>query len=415
LPATLRRAAGALTALVATAGLVGTAAAAEVAADADTAVRDITFPVDGTYQYTDTFGDSRSGGRGHQGTDIMTPKLTELVAARDATVVGLKSTATPDGSEGNYLMLEDEQGWEYWYIHLNNDSPGTDDGANPDEWIFGPGVEKGSRVAAGQLVAYAGDSGNAEGAGSHLHFEIHKPDGSVINPYQSLQRAEGADDREASPQYVASEDDERYVRALALDFLDRPATEEEVRRDVGRLASGTSKADVVAGYAESDEWVSALVTAFYEATLDRQPDEEGLQHWIDEIAGGATPAEVAAHFYGSDEYVNAAGGTHRDWITDLYREVLLREPDQEGLDHWVGKADAGVHRGTIAGSFYASLESRHTRVEGLYEALLGRLPDQRGLAHWSDRLRDGEDIELAVALAVSPEYYERASARTDTQ
>ena len=415
MPATFRRAAGALTALAATAGLVGTAAAAEVAADAETAVREITFPVDGTYEYTDTFGASRSGGRGHQGTDIMTPKLTELVAARDATVTWLKDTATPDGSEGNYLMLEDDQGWEYWYIHLNNDSPGTDDGANPEQWIFGPGIERGARVEAGQLVGYAGDSGNAESSGSHLHFEIHKPDGSVINPYESLRRAEGSGGGDPSPQYVTSPEDERYVEALAVDFLDRPATDDEVLRDAGRLASGTSKAEIVAGYAESDEWVSALVTALYQATLARQPDDEGLRHWIDQIAAGMSPAEVAAHFYGSDEYVNAAGGTHRAWITDLYHEVLLREPDREGLDHWVGKADAGVHRGTIAGSFHASLESRRTRVEGLYQALLGRQPDHDGLAHWSERLRGGDDIELAVDLAVSPEYYARASTRTDTQ
>ena len=31
-----------------------------------------------------------------------------------------------------------------------------------------------------------GDSGNAEWTGSHLHFELHRPDGTKFNPYQSL-------------------------------------------------------------------------------------------------------------------------------------------------------------------------------------------------------------------------------------
>ena len=416
MPFVLRRAAVALVALLAVTGLTTSSASAAVAPDAETAVRDITFPVDRThdYHYTDTFGACRSGcTRAHAGTDIMTAKLTPLLAANDATVTWLKDTATPDGSDGNYLILRDAEGWEYWYVHINNDSPGTDDGANPEEWVFGPGIERGATVEAGQLVAYAGDSGNAERSAPHLHFEIHKPDGSVINAYESLRRAESGTERESSPQYATSADDERYVQALAVDFLDRPATEEEVQRDAGRLASGTPKAEVVAGYAESDEWVSALVTRFYESTLGRQPDDEGLQHWIDEIAGGMTPAEVAANFYGSDEYVDVAGGTHEAWITDLYRELLVREPDEEGLDHWVGKADAGVHRGTIAGSFYASLESRHMRVTDLYRALLAREPDQHGLAHWSARVRDGRDIELAVVLAVSTEYHARASTRDD--
>ena len=46
-------------------------------------------------------------------------------------------------------------------------------------------------VQAGQIVAFAGDSGNAEGTASHLHFEIHQPDGTAVNPYPSLRIAQG--------------------------------------------------------------------------------------------------------------------------------------------------------------------------------------------------------------------------------
>jgi hypothetical protein len=413
LPA-LRRALVALATLLAATGLAASpASAATVASDAETAVRDIVFPVDGEYHYSDTFGSCRSGcSRAHEGTDIMTPKHTPLLAAADAEVTWMKGTATPDGSQGNYLMLRDAEGWEYWYIHINNDSPGTDDGANPDGGVFGPGIEPGAAVTAGQVVAYAGDSGNAEQSGSHLHFEIHKPDGSVINPYRSLQQAEQAGEADPSPQYVTSAEDERFVRALSVDFLDRPATDGEVSQHAGAMARGESRSSVVTAYAGSDEWVSALVTHYYESTLGRAPDEDGLRYWIDEIAGGTTPAEVASHFYGSREYFTASGDSEA-WVTDLYREIVRREPDQEGLAHWSGKADDGVALATIASTFYASPESRQTRVTGLYDALLARTPDAGGLAHWSERLLDGRDIELAVVLAVSPEYHERAQRRDD--
>ena len=165
-----------------------------VAPDAQTAVRSIVFPVAGdNVSYTDTFGAPRSGGRSHEGQDIMGPKLEKLIAARNATVHALKNTATPDGSSGNYLILEDPEGWQYWYIHVNNDTPGTDDGANPPKWIFGPGIVRGAQVVAGQLVGYLGDSGNAEWTAPHLHFEIHKPDGTVIDPYESLKVAKRLD------------------------------------------------------------------------------------------------------------------------------------------------------------------------------------------------------------------------------
>ncbi|MGH9038084.1 MAG: hypothetical protein ACRD0O_20185 [Acidimicrobiia bacterium] len=152
-------------------------------------IRKIVLPIQGSFSYSDDFGDPRSGGRTHEGNDLMVPKLRPLLAAADARV---RRISIDDGAnEGNMLTLRDAEGWEYRYIHINNDTPGTDDGANPLEHAFGPGIEVGARVTAGQVVAFAGDSGNAEGTSSHLHFEIHQPDGTPINPYPSLRIAQG--------------------------------------------------------------------------------------------------------------------------------------------------------------------------------------------------------------------------------
>ncbi|MEZ5341180.1 MAG: M23 family metallopeptidase [Acidimicrobiales bacterium] len=50
-------------------------------------------------------------------------------------------------------------------------------------------MAKGATVKAGQVVAYLGDSGNAESTGAHLHFEITRPDGTNINPTPSVDAA----------------------------------------------------------------------------------------------------------------------------------------------------------------------------------------------------------------------------------
>ena len=148
--------------------------------------RRITFPVDGPTSYGNTWMQCRDGcSRHHEGTDIMGHKLEALVAAHDGTV---RWTRT-DGN--NMLSLRDEDGWEYWYVHVNNDTPGTDDGANPAAFMFFPGIESGVDVKAGQPIAYMGDSGNAEGTSPHLHFEIHRPGGIVVNSYWSLMLAQG--------------------------------------------------------------------------------------------------------------------------------------------------------------------------------------------------------------------------------
>jgi hypothetical protein len=406
--------AGLLTSLVAplllAAALGAPAGAAVVAPDAQDVVRPIVFPVVGRYTYSDTFGACRSGcSRGHEGTDIMAAKLTLMVAARDATVKWIKDTATPDGAQGNYVMLADAEGWEYWYIHVNNDSPGTDDSANPKDWMFGPGITPGAEVKAGQLVGFVGDSGNAEGTAPHLHFEIHKPDGSVVNPYKSLRAAT----RVASPLVITDADNpqEAFVRALHQDFLGRDATDVELAGRLADLADGRSRADLVRTFAGSDEWIRSLVDGYYRSTLGRPADDAGRAHWIRVIRSGVAPATVAADFYASEEYHRRVGGTDQAWIADLYGELLHRDADAGGASYWVGQLGAGVARRDAALSFYQSLESRLTRVTGLYQALLGRDPDPAGRQHWAGVLADGHDLRLAVNLATSDEYYARAASR----
>jgi murein DD-endopeptidase MepM/ murein hydrolase activator NlpD len=153
-------------------------------------VKAITFPVSGGARYADTFGAPRSGGRQHAGQDLMGTKGTPLVAAVDGVVTRLRHDTS--GLSGNSLTIRGDDGWTYHYMHLNNDSPGTDDGLNPFGYAFAPGLTVNTRVSAGQLVAYLGDSGNAEDAGAHLHFEIHMPDGTAINAFASLRAATAA-------------------------------------------------------------------------------------------------------------------------------------------------------------------------------------------------------------------------------
>jgi len=151
-------------------------------------VRPIHFPLTSYSSYVDTFGACRDGcSRTHQGNDIFTPKLTPVVAAADGYVTWLRTDAS--GTAGNGVGITDSAGWRYLYLHINNDTPGTDNGANPAQWRFVPGLTMGTKVSAGQIIGYSGDSGNAEGTPPHLHFEIRDPNLVTINPFPSLRAA----------------------------------------------------------------------------------------------------------------------------------------------------------------------------------------------------------------------------------
>jgi hypothetical protein len=156
----------------------------------DWPIRLVTFPVAGPVTYYDDWGACRGGDgcpRRHIGNDIIGRRLQPLVAAAD----GMVSHLVQDHPTAGWgLVIEDAEGWDYRYYHVNNDSPGTDDGSDPPEWRLAPGIVEGSLVKAGQVVAYMGDSGNSELSVPHLHFELHRPDGSPIDPYRSLRSSE---------------------------------------------------------------------------------------------------------------------------------------------------------------------------------------------------------------------------------
>jgi murein DD-endopeptidase MepM/ murein hydrolase activator NlpD len=114
------------------------------------------FPVYGPSSFVDTFGALRGdvSGGWHHGDDIFAPLGAPLLAVASGTVfsVGWNKVG------GNRLWLRDGQGNLFYYAHLS---------------AFSPLAVNGSKVNAGGVVGFVGNTGDAEGTPFHLHFEIH--------------------------------------------------------------------------------------------------------------------------------------------------------------------------------------------------------------------------------------------------
>jgi len=149
------------------------------------------FPVQGTNYYPDTFWACRGNPCGyHHAQDIMADKMTPVVAAAAGTVRWVNYSSDPGDLHPERcctIVITHDDGWDAWYLHLNNDTPGTDDG---NGWGIAEGILPGSRVTAGQLIGWVGDSGNAEWTNPHLHFELYDPEDVIVNTYDALGIAE---------------------------------------------------------------------------------------------------------------------------------------------------------------------------------------------------------------------------------
>ena len=114
------------------------------------------FPVYGPSSFGNTFGAFRGdvAGNWHHGDDIFAPLGAPILACAD----GLVFSVGWNDVGGNRLWLRDSQGNEFYYAHLS---------------AFTPLARNGMHVKAGEMLGFVGNTGDAQGTPTHLHFEVH--------------------------------------------------------------------------------------------------------------------------------------------------------------------------------------------------------------------------------------------------
>jgi murein DD-endopeptidase MepM/ murein hydrolase activator NlpD len=112
--------------------------------------------------FGDTWGAPRSGGRRHEGVDMIGPIGVPILAVVDGF-----ATARSAELGGLVLTLVGNDGNRYFMGHLDS---------------YG----KLGAVQAGDVIAYMGQTGNARFSVSHLHIEIHPAGGPAVNLYPTV-------------------------------------------------------------------------------------------------------------------------------------------------------------------------------------------------------------------------------------
>ena len=115
----------------------------------------------------DTWGHARSGGRRHEGIDIVAPRGALVASPTSAVVTKIAN----QGFGGIQVWTANPGKQKFYYAHLDR--------------VY-PELRVGDELVPGDLIGFVGNTGNASGTHPHLHLGVYDNNYRAINPYPFL-------------------------------------------------------------------------------------------------------------------------------------------------------------------------------------------------------------------------------------
>ena len=185
---------------------------------------DWVFPVQGPHSFSDTFSAPRYAGgyHTHKGTDIMCARNTPIVAVVSGVI--RRTNPLDTGLGGISVYLKGDDGNSYYYAHLTS---------------IQTGIKASVRATAGQVIGYAGNTGDAAGGPVHLHFEIHPGGGAAVDPYLVLKGAAEISDIVAATSTTTTSTTTTMTSTTTTTAMPTSTTNTSSTNDVPNETSGT--------------------------------------------------------------------------------------------------------------------------------------------------------------------------------
>lgn len=171
-----------------------------------------------------------------------------------------------------------------------------------------------------------------------------------------------------SPEFLArfgQPDDDGFIATAYRQSFGREADAGGMAYWKAQLASGTTRADLLTGFSESPEnraltapllakglWDAddqlANIARIYKAVLGRTPEIDGLRYWDQQADAGASESQMANHFASSPEFNSRfPGASDVDFVAMVYQNTLGRGPDPAGQTFWLDHLSHGLTRGEM--------------------------------------------------------------------
>jgi Ca2+-binding RTX toxin-like protein len=224
-----------------------------------------------------------------------------------------------------------------------------------------------------------------------------------------------------------------YINVLDRDFDQGEVTQAEINNWTGRITDSFTRADVVNGFAESQQLINTTlqdanalavngnpaswsddVYRLYQATFDRAPDLAGFEGWSERLADGRSLTEVISGFTNSQEFANTYGTLTdpEDFVKLLYNNVLDRDFDagevaQSEIAGWTSQLSETFTRANIVQGFSQSREFTNNTAQELKDWVKAQGVD--------DQIDGGAGTNVLAGGAMSDQFvFSQADSATNT-
>lgn len=167
--------------------------------------------------------------------------------------------------------------------------------------------------------------------------------------------------------------------------------------------------------------IQKFVRRMYKVCFDRDPDEAGFEGWCTGLKNGTENYRSIALGFLTGEEMTVRNLSDEEYVTEVYKALFDREPDEGGYNSWLNALKNGMTRAELVEGFIVcdeysnicdeyEIESRKDQIAGyverLYTVILGRASEEPGKTTWTNTLFGNaiSAAEAAYEFAFTPEF-----------
>lgn len=190
-----------------------------------------------------------------------------------------------------------------------------------------------------------------------------------------------------------------YIHNIFLAFRNRKANSAELSR-WRTVVKEMGRRNAAFELAKGEAFSGTMIDSLYVNALGRRSDKAGRLYWLNQMRSGLSLPSVGEYFYSSGEYWKISGSNNDGFITNLYKDVLDRMPDNGGKSYWVDLLDRKtISRKDAVDYFYSAKEARVKRSSLVYQKVTKKQLNPELAQKLAYRLSNIDEIKLSAEIA----------------